>query len=176
MSSVAFVFPGQGSQYVGMLSELAVFYPSLLDTFQEVSDVLGVDIWSLIQNGPEALLNQTEHTQVAMLTADVAVFTLLKQNGAPTARVMAGHSLGEYAALVCAGALRLSDAATLVAKRGQLMQKAEEIARKRDCLFMTVNTMDFEARPFYEKHGYTVEFTRSGFEKNSVMYFLRKAL
>ena len=129
MSTTAYVFPGQGSQRVGMLGELADAYPFLLVPFKEVSEKLGYDLWSLIQNGPDTLLNQTEHTQVALLTADVALFELLKQHGAPQAATMAGHSLGEYAALVCAGALRLSDAATLVATRGKLMQQASPLGK-----------------------------------------------
>ena len=129
MSTTAYVFPGQGSQRVGMLGDLADAYPFLLVPFKEVSEKLGYDLWSLIQNGPDTLLNQTEHTQVALLTADVALFELLKQHGAPQAATMAGHSLGEYAALVCAGALRLSDAATLVATRGKLMQQASPLGK-----------------------------------------------
>lgn len=123
MSNLAYVFPGQGSQFVGMLSELADSHSQVRDCFSLVSDRLGYDLWLLIQKGPEASLNQTEHTQVAMLTADVAVYQLLKKSGARKAKMMAGHSLGEYAALVSAGAINLADAAQLVAKRGELMQK-----------------------------------------------------
>jgi [acyl-carrier-protein] S-malonyltransferase len=121
-SSIAFVFPGQGSQSVGMLNDLALAFPSVTETFNHVSERLGYDVWNLVQNGPEALLNQTEQTQVVMLTADVAVSSIVAQRvGKPL--VMAGHSLGEYAALVCAGAMTLSDAAELVAHRGRLMQQ-----------------------------------------------------
>lgn len=122
MLTTAFVFPGQGSQSVGMLSELAVAHPSILDLFSAASERIGYDLWELIQHGPDTRLNQTEHTQVAMLVADVAVYKLLQQQGARPA-VMAGHSLGEYAALVCADAISLPDAAALVQKRGQLMQE-----------------------------------------------------
>lgn len=122
MFNVAYVFPGQGSQQVGMLSELADNYPFIVDYFKQVSDELGYDVWQLVQQGPESQLNQTEYTQVAMLTADVAVFRLLQKQGLGSAQMMAGHSLGEYAALVCADAINLPDAAQLVAKRGQLMQ------------------------------------------------------
>ncbi len=121
MSITAFVFPGQGSQSVGMLSSLANQYPLITELFATVSERLGYDVWHLVQHGPEAMLNQTMHTQVAMLTADVAVYTLLKQTVAVRAKIMAGHSLGEYAALVCAGSISLPDAAELVAKRGQFM-------------------------------------------------------
>jgi [acyl-carrier-protein] S-malonyltransferase len=123
MTNLAFVFPGQGSQSIGMLSELAELYPSVLETFQMVSDCIGYDLWQLTQNGPDSALNQTENTQVAMLTADVAIFQLLQQAGFPKGSYMAGHSLGEYAALVCANAISLTDAAKLVGMRGRLMQE-----------------------------------------------------
>ena len=123
MSILAFVFPGQGSQKIGMLSELSATYSVVTDCFQEVSDHLGYDLWALVQNGPEATLNQTQHTQVAMLVADVAVYRILQQSHVGPAAMMAGHSLGEYAALVCAGSLKLTDAAALVSRRGQLMQE-----------------------------------------------------
>lgn len=122
MPTTAFVFPGQGSQSVGMLNELAISHPSILELFTSVSERIGYDLWELIQHGPDTRLNQTEHTQVAMLVADVAVYKLLQQQGASPA-MMAGHSLGEYAALVCADAISLPDAAALVQKRGQLMQE-----------------------------------------------------
>ena len=122
MINFALVFPGQGSQSIGMLAQLAEQNPSIKDTFKLVSDSLGYDLWQLTQMGPDSLLNQTENTQVAMLTADVAVFKLLQQAGIYKSQYMAGHSLGEYAALVCANAISLPDAAKLVAKRGQLMQ------------------------------------------------------
>ena len=123
MLNTAFVFPGQGSQSVGMLGELAERYPLIIELFASVSDHLGYDVWQLVQQGPEATLNQTEHTQVAMLVADVAVYRVLEQQGVAQAMMMAGHSLGEYAALVAADAISLIDAAALVSIRGQLMQK-----------------------------------------------------
>ncbi len=123
-STIAFVFPGQGSQHIGMLSELAGSYPQVTQMFEAVSERLGYDLWTLIQQGPEERLNQTEQTQAAMLTADVAIYTLLEQGLGYKPSIMAGHSLGEYAALVCANAISLVDAAELVSHRGRLMQEA----------------------------------------------------
>lgn len=123
MSTTAFVFPGQGSQSIGMLASLAEAYPMVESLFSTVSERVGYDVWQLTQSGPESKLNETMYTQVVMLTADVAVYHVLQQAKAIDAVQMAGHSLGEYAALVCAGALSLPDAAALVAKRGQLMQE-----------------------------------------------------
>ncbi|AMP89957.1 ACP S-malonyltransferase [Legionella pneumophila] len=124
MVKTAFVFPGQGSQSIGMLSDFMPQYTVITDVFAEASDALGYDLWDLVQNGPETKLNQTEYTQAAMLTADVAIYRLLIQLGVPQPQVMAGHSLGEYAALVCANSLSLKEAARLVARRGQVMQNA----------------------------------------------------
>lgn len=124
MTKTAFVFPGQGSQSIGMLAELASNYPIILQTFNQSSNAVGYDVWELTQSGPLERLNQTEHTQVAMLTADVAVYRLLRELNVPQPDYMAGHSLGEYSALVAAGALSLEDAARLVARRGAVMQSA----------------------------------------------------
>ncbi|KTD00800.1 ACP S-malonyltransferase [Fluoribacter gormanii] len=124
MVKTAFVFPGQGSQSVGMLADFELQYPIVVKTFAEASEAVGYDLWKLVQHGPEEKLNQTEHTQVAMLTADVAVYRVLMEQGVAQPIIMAGHSLGEYAALVCADALSLFDAACLVARRGQVMQNA----------------------------------------------------
>ena len=121
---LAFVFPGQGSQSVGMLAELAERHPVVRDTFAEASLGAEVDLWSLAQGGPEDQLNRTEFTQPALLAAGVAVWRAWLQQGGARPVLLAGHSLGEYAALVAAGALSLEDGARLVRLRGQLMQDA----------------------------------------------------
>jgi len=118
------VYPGQGSQSVGMLAELAAAFPQVAETFAEASTALGYDLWSLVQNGPEEQLNQTDRTQPAMLAAGVAVWRVWQSRGGSLPAVMAGHSLGEYTALVCAGALDFSAAIALVAERGRCMQQA----------------------------------------------------
>jgi [acyl-carrier-protein] S-malonyltransferase len=129
MANSAFVFPGQGSQSLGMLSELAEAYSLVHDVFSVASEHVGYDVWQLAQKGPEFQLNKTEYTQVAVLTADVAVFKVLQKMGAARPEMMAGHSLGEYAALVCSGAISLAEAAPLVARRGQLMQQYVPLGR-----------------------------------------------
>lgn len=126
---LAFVFPGQGSQSTGMLAELAEMEGAsgtrlIRDAFDEASDGAGVDLWALSQGGPEEQLNRTEYTQPALLAADVAVWRLWCAHGGARPALMAGHSLGEYAALVAAGALSLREGAHLVRIRGQLMQDA----------------------------------------------------
>lgn len=123
-SQLAFVFPGQGSQSLGMLSGLAAAHASIADDFAEASEGAGVDLWALSQQGPEERLNTTEFTQPALLAAGVAVHRLWIARGGPGPAMLAGHSLGEYAALVAAGVLSLHDAARLVRLRGQLMQEA----------------------------------------------------
>ena len=120
----AYVFPGQGSQAVGMLADVAAEYPVIEATFAEASHVLGYDLWALVQAGPAEQLNETQRTQPALLTASVALYRALEQSGVPAPEWMAGHSLGEYSALVCAGALGFKDAVKLVATRGELMQAA----------------------------------------------------
>lgn len=122
--SLAFVFPGQGSQSVGMLSALAESNPLVVETFTEANDALGMDLWSLVQNGPEDALNQTTNTQPAMLAAGVATWRVWQEKSGAVPAVMAGHSLGEYTALVCAGSLAFADAIKLVADRGRFMQEA----------------------------------------------------
>lgn len=120
----AFLFPGQGSQAVGMLAELAETRGEVVETFATASDALGYDLWTLCQSGPEAQLNRTEFTQPAMLAADVATWRVWQALDGPVPGAMAGHSLGEYAALVAAGSLAFEDALRLVRRRGQLMQAA----------------------------------------------------
>ncbi len=122
--SLAFVFPGQGSQHLGMLAELAEANPIIQSTFAEASEVLGYDLWALVQDGPEADLNQTDRTQPALLTTGVALWRLWQQKGGAVPAVMAGHSLGEYTALVCAGAIDFKDGVNLVKLRGEFMQQA----------------------------------------------------
>ena len=123
-AQLAFVFPGQGSQSLGMLAELAELHPQVRETFAEASDGAGADLWALSQGGPEEMLNRTEYTQPALLAAGVAVWRLWEQRRGAQPSVLAGHSLGEYTALVAAGALSLKDGAHLVRLRGQLMQDA----------------------------------------------------
>ncbi|MGR5140915.1 ACP S-malonyltransferase [Photobacterium sp. DNB23_23_1] len=124
MSKFAIVFPGQGSQAVGMLAELAEQYDVVKQTFAEASDVLGYDLWALVQNGPAEDLNQTHRTQPALLTSSVAIWRVWQEVGGAKPEVVAGHSLGEYSALVCAGVIDFKDAVKLVELRGQLMQAA----------------------------------------------------
>jgi [acyl-carrier-protein] S-malonyltransferase len=123
-ASLAFVFPGQGSQSVGMLADLAAAHGDVKATFDEASQGAGIDLWALSQQGPEDQLNRTENTQPALLAASVAVWRVWQKLGGAQPAQLSGHSLGEYSALVCAGALSLHDAAALVAERGRLMQAA----------------------------------------------------
>jgi len=124
MTQFAFVFPGQGSQTVGMLTELAATYPLVEETFREASDALGYDLWQLVSQGPAEELNKTWQTQPALLAASVAIYRVWQQQGGEEPLLMAGHSLGEYSALVCAGVLNFADAVKLVELRGKLMQEA----------------------------------------------------
>lgn len=121
---IALVFPGQGSQSVGMLADLYAEYAIVRETFAEASAALGYDLWALVADGPEADLNETHRTQPALLTASVAVWRLWQQQNGTKPAFLAGHSLGEYSALVCAGVMSLADAVKLVEKRGQYMQAA----------------------------------------------------
>jgi len=122
--SFAFVFAGQGSQSVGMLGALAAAEPAVRATFDEASAVLGYDLWQVVSAGPEEALNATERTQPAMLAAGVSVWRVWRARGGPLPAVVSGHSLGEFTALVCAGALDYPAAVELVRFRGQVMQEA----------------------------------------------------
>lgn len=121
---IAMVFPGQGSQSVGMLAELNQKFPLIKNTFEEASEVLDYDLWDLVQQGPEEKLNQTQYTQPALLAADIAVWRCWEAENGLFPKVVAGHSLGEYSALVVAQVLDFKDAIDLVAKRGLYMQQA----------------------------------------------------
>ncbi|PHN25011.1 ACP S-malonyltransferase [Pseudomonas sp. ICMP 561] len=123
-ASLAFVFPGQGSQSLGMLADQGAHHPLILDTFAQASDALGYDLWALTQEGPVESLNQTDKTQPAILTASIALWHVWLAEGGAVPAFVAGHSLGEYSALVAAQSLSLADAVKLVERRGQLMQEA----------------------------------------------------
>lgn len=123
-ASFAAVFPGQGSQSVGMLNSWAEGQPVIVQTFREASDALGYDLWRIVSEGPDVELNRTEVTQPAMLAAGVAAWRAWQAEGGPMPLCMAGHSLGEYTALVCAGSIDFADGVRLVAERGRLMQAA----------------------------------------------------
>ncbi|GAA6137563.1 ACP S-malonyltransferase [Arenicella sp. 4NH20-0111] len=122
--SLAIVFPGQGSQTIGMMSQLAQNYPIVKDLYTEASDVLGIDMWQLTQAGPIEELSKTENTQPALLIAGVAAWNIWKSEGGALPDLMAGHSLGEYTALVCSDAISFTDGVTLVRDRGRYMQGA----------------------------------------------------
>lgn len=122
--NLAFVFPGQGSQSIGMLSDMAEAFPLVKETFEHASDSLGFDLWKLVQEGPVEDLNQTHNTQPAMLAAGVAMWRVWCEQSKIRPGWVAGHSLGEYTALVCSDAISFEDGITLVAERGRLMQEA----------------------------------------------------
>ncbi len=122
--NIAVVFPGQGSQSIGMLSDFAESWPIIEETFAQASDRLNIDLWDIVRHGPVDKINQTEITQPVMLAADIAIMRVMAQQCMIIPFVFAGHSLGEYAALVAAKSLTFSDAIKLVSKRGQFMQQA----------------------------------------------------
>lgn len=124
MTKIAIVFPGQGSQTLGMLADLAAAHPVVEETFAEASSALGYDLWQLVQQGPTEELNKTWQTQPALLAASVAIWRVWQQQNGTQPVLMAGHSLGEYSALVCAGVLDFKQAISLVELRGKLMQEA----------------------------------------------------
>ena len=122
--SLGFVFPGQGSQFVGMLADATAAHSSVGERFAEAGEAIGIDLWRIVSEGPEAELVATAVTQPALLTASVALWDIWLAEGGPQPALMAGHSLGEYSALTCAGALAFADAVRLVRRRGELMQEA----------------------------------------------------
>jgi [acyl-carrier-protein] S-malonyltransferase len=143
--SFAFVFPGQGSQSVGMLASLSGTDPVVRATFDEASTALGYDLWQLVQEGAPERLNATECTQPAMLAAGIATARLWAQRGGSEPAVVAGHSLGEFTALVCAGALEFSTAVALVKFRGQVMQQAVPAGAGAMAAVLGLNDADVEA-------------------------------
>ncbi|NIC07854.1 ACP S-malonyltransferase [Billgrantia bachuensis] len=126
---LALVFPGQGSQQVGMLRELAERYSVVRTTFEEAADALGYDLWKVVQEGPDEALNATACTQPALLTASVAIWRVWQELEGPRPGAMAGHSLGEYSAMVCAGVMGFADGVRLVRLRGEAMQEAVPVGR-----------------------------------------------
>lgn len=124
MHKFGFVFPGQGSQKAGMLAEMAQAHSVIANTFVEASEALGHNLWQIVQDNPDGQLDKTEFTQPALLAASVAIWRLWQQHQGPLPEMLAGHSLGEYSALVCAGVMELADGIRLVHHRGLCMQQA----------------------------------------------------
>lgn len=124
MKSIGFVFPGQGSHSVGMLANIANEFPEIKSTYSQASEVLGYDLWQLVQEGPAEVLDQTVHTQPALLAGAYAIWQIIQTKKKIQPTILAGHSLGEYTALVCGQAISFQDAVKLVAARGQYMQEA----------------------------------------------------
>ena len=142
--SLAFVFPGQGSQSIGMMSALARVSPLIEATFAEASAVLGYDLWRRCQDGPAELLNSTECTQPAMLTAGVATYRLWRERGGAQPRLMAGHSLGEFTGLAASGTLEFRTAVDLVKYRGELMQSAVPPGQGAMAAILGLEDLDIE--------------------------------
>jgi [acyl-carrier-protein] S-malonyltransferase len=155
--SLAFVFPGQGSQSVGMMAELGAAEPVVRDTFAQASEVLGYDLWALCQHGPEADLGSTERTQPAMLAAGVATWRAWIGRGGQRPVAMAGHSLGEYTALVCSGAIDFQVAVDLVRYRGQVMQQAVPLGQGAMAAILGLEDADLDAACREAAQGEVVE-------------------
>jgi [acyl-carrier-protein] S-malonyltransferase len=155
--SLAFVFPGQASQSIGMMAALAKISPLITATFAEASGVLGYDLWQRCQEGPAELLNSTECTQPAMLTAGVATFRLWRDRAGAIPKMMAGHSLGEFSALVAADYLEFKDAVDLVRYRGELMQAAVPSGEGAIAAILGLEDADVEAACLGASEGETVE-------------------
>ena len=155
--SLAFVFPGQGSQSIGMMSALARVSPLVEATFAEASDVLGYDLWRRCQEGPVEALNSTECTQPAMLTAGIATMRLWRERGGPLPSLMAGHSLGEFTALVAAGTLDFATAVDLVRYRGELMQTAVPPGQGAMAAILGLEDIDIEEACDEASQGEVVE-------------------
>jgi len=155
--TLAFVFPGQGSQSVGMLAELGAAEPVVRATFAEASDVLGYDLWALCQDGPEADLGATERTQPAMLAAGVATWRVWIGRGGPRPVAMAGHSLGEYTALVCSDAMDFKTAIDVVRFRGQVMQQAVPLGQGAMAAILGLEDADLDAACREAAQGEVVE-------------------
>ena len=148
MEKVAFVFPGQGSQKLGMLADYYDQFPIIKSTFDEANQALGFDLWDIIQNNAEKLA-QTQYTQPVLLASSVAIYRLLMAQGFEKPTLMAGHSLGEYSALVCAGALDFGDALRLVKARGEFMQEAVPVGTGAMCAIIALT--DEQVRDICEK-------------------------
>ena len=155
--TLAFVFPGQGSQSVGMLAELGAAEPVVRATFAEASEVLGYDLWALCQDGPEADLGSTERTQPAMLAAGVATWRVWIGRGGPRPMAMAGHSLGEYTALVCSDAMDFKTAIDVVRFRGQVMQQAVPLGQGAMAAILGLDDADLDAACREAAQGEVVE-------------------
>lgn len=155
--SLAFVFPGQGSQSIGMMSSLATTSPLIAATFAEASAVLGYDLWQRCQEGPIEALNSTECTQPAMLTAGVATYRLWRERGGAVPAMMAGHSLGEFTALVAAGVLDFKAAVDLVRYRGELMQAAVPPGQGAMAAILGLEDIDIDAACAEAAQGEIVE-------------------
>ena len=155
--TLAFVFPGQGSQSVGMLAELGAVEPVVRATFAEASDVLGYDLWALCQDGPEAELGSTERTQPAMLAAGVATWRVWVGRGGPRPVAMAGHSLGEYTALVCSDAMDFKTAIDVVRFRGHVMQQAVPLGQGAMAAILGLEDADLDAACREAAQGEVVE-------------------